>query len=231
MTARKRRKGFFSDWRRVAILVAVGAVLLGGGLILILKLTEPKAPEAPRPNPVATITMSDGAQMRFELYPDLAPNTVANFIDLANGGYYDRSKNYGKQQFYRVVAGVFIEGGDPENNGTGGPDYAIKGEFAENGFKGNTLSHMRGAISMARQSGYDTAGSQFFIMEGSYPEYDGFYAAFGMAADEETLAVIDAIASQPTDSQYIPLTRQEIQSIRVETFEVEYPEPETIKRK
>ena len=230
MTARKRQKGFFSDWRRVAILVAAGAVLLGGGLILILKLTESKAPEEPRPNPVATITMSDGSQMRFELYPDLAPNTVANFIDLANSGYYDRSKDYGKQQFYRVVAGVFIEGGDPLNTGTGGPNYAIKGEFSENGFKGNTVSHMRGAISMARQSGYDTAGSQFFIMEGSYPEYDGFYAAFGMAADEETLAVIDAIASQPTDSQYIPLTRQEIQSIRVETFEVEYPEPETIER-
>ena len=173
--------------------------------------------------PVATITMSDGAQMRFELYPDQAPNTVANFISLANRGFYNN------QQFYRVVAGVFIEGGDPQNDGTGGPGYAIRGEFSENGYA-NNVSHKRGAISMARQSGYDTAGSQFFIMQGSYPEYDGRYAAFGSAQDTQSLAVLDAIASQPTDSNYLPLTRQVIQRIRVETFEVEYPQPEKIDR-
>ena len=219
---RQRKKGFFSDRRRLVAVIAAAALLLAGGLLLVLKLTEPKVEAEPDPNPVATITMSDGAQMRFELYPDQAPNTVANFISLANRGFYNN------QQFYRVVAGVFIEGGDPENKGTGGPGYTIKGEFSENGFN-NGVSHRRGAISMARQSGYDTAGSQFFIMQGSYPEYDGKYAAFGSAADEQSLAVLDAIASQPTDSTYLPLTRQVIRTIHVDTFGVEYDEPEIIK--
>ena len=219
---RQRKKGFFSDRRRLVAVIAAAALLLAGGLLLVLKLTEPKVEAEPDPNPVATITMSDGAQMRFELYPDQAPNTVANFISLANKGFYNN------QQFYRVVAGVFIEGGDPENKGTGGPGYAIKGEFSENGFN-NGVSHRRGAISMARQSGYDTAGSQFFIMQGSYPEYDGKYAAFGSAADEQSLAVLDAIASQPTDSTYLPLTRQVIRTIHVDTFGVEYEDPVTIK--
>ena len=219
---RSRRKGFFSDWRRIVIVAVIGALLLGGALILILKLTEPREPEEEAPNPVATITMSDGKQMRFELFPDQAPNTVANFIKLSNSGFYNGL------QFYRVVAGVFIQGGDPNNDGTGGPNYAIKGEFMENGVD-NSVSHMRGAISMARQSGYDTAGSQFFIMQGSYPEYDGWYAAFGMIQDEESLAVLDSIASQPTDSNYLPLTRQVIRSIHVETYGEEYGEPEKVK--
>ena len=214
----RRRGGFFSDRRRLIALIVAAAVLLGAALILVLKLTEPKEEEEPRPNPVATITMSDGKQMRFELYPDQAPNTVANFIRLANRRFYDGLL------FYRVVAGVFIEGGDPENNGTGNPGYAIAGEFSENGVA-NSVSHMRGAISMARQSGYDTAGSQFFILHYSYPEYDGKYAAFGTAADAQTLSVIDSIASQPTDSTYLPLTRQVISTIRVETFDVDYGEP------
>ena len=223
MHSRRRRGGFFSDWRRVAAVVAAGAVLLCAVLILLIKLTEPRVPEVPPPNPVATITMLDGRQMRFELYPAQAPNTVANFISLANGEFYDG------QQFFRVVAGVFIQGGDPNNDGTGDPGYAIRGEFAENGVK-NTVSHMRGAISMARQSGYDTAGSQFFIMQGSYPEYDGRYAAFGSIVDEESLAVLDAIASEPTDSKYLPLTHQVISSIRVDTFDVDYGEPATLDR-
>jgi peptidyl-prolyl cis-trans isomerase B (cyclophilin B) len=218
----QRKKGFFSDRRRLIVAIAVGALLLAGVLLLILKLTEPKAPEEPDPNPVATITMSDGTQMRFELYPDKAPNTVANFISLANGGKYNN------RQFFRIVAGVLIQGGDPEDNGTGGPGYTIRGEFSENGFKGNDISHLRGTISMARQSNYDTAGSQFFIMQGSYSEYDGKYAAFGRAADEQTLSVLDAIAAQPTDSNYLPLTRQVIRSISVDTFGVDYPEPEKI---
>lgn len=221
---RQRKKGFFSDRRRLIVAIAAGALLMAGALLLILKLTEPKEEKEPDPNPVATITMSDGAQMRFELYPDQAPNTVANFIELANGG------DYNNLQFYRVVAGVFIEGGDPLNNGTGGPGYAIKGEFSENGFDGNHISHVRGTISMARQSGYDTAGSQFFIMQGSYPEYDGRYAAFGRAADAQTLAVLDAIASQPTDSKYLPLTRQVIRSIHVDTFGVSYDPPEKVEK-
>ena len=219
---RQRKKGFFSDRRRLIVAIAAGALLLAGVLLLILKLTEPKAPEEPDPNPVATITMSDGAQMRFELYPDKAPNTVANFISLANGGKYNN------RQFFRIVAGVLIQGGDPEDNGTGGPGYTIRGEFSENGFKGNDISHLRGTISMARQSGYDTAGSQFFIMQGSYSEYDGKYAAFGRAADEQTLSVLDAIAAQPTDSTYLPLTRQVIRSIRVETFGVDYGDPKKV---
>lgn len=221
---RPRKKGFFSDWRRVAAVAAAGAVLLAAALILILKLTEPKAPEEPRPDPVATITMLSGSQMRFTLAPDQAPNTVNNFVKLANSGFYDGL------EFYRVVAGVFIQGGDPNNDGTGDPGYAIRGEFEENGVH-NTLSHMRGAISMARQSGYDTAGSQFFIMQGSYPEYDERYACFGMIADDASLAVLDAIGAQPTDSTYLPLTRQVISTIRVETFGVEYPDPETLERK
>ena len=224
MRTRGEQGGFFSNrWRAVA-LIAAAALLLVVVLIVILKLNEPKEPEEVVPNPIATITMSDGAQMRFELYPDQAPNTVANFIQLAN-----RNKIYDGLQFFRVVAGVFIQGGDPNNNGTGDPGYTIKGEFRENGVE-NTVSHMRGAISMCRQSGYDTAGSQFFIMQGSYPEYDGRYAAFGMICDEESLAVLDAIASQPTDSKYLPLTRQVIATIRVETFDADYGEPVILER-
>lgn len=226
MATRRRKGGFFSDWRRVAVLAALGGVALAVAIILLLNLGGPKEPEEVVPNPVATITMSDGSQMRFTLYPDQAPNTVANFIKLANRGFYDG------QQFFRIVAGVFIQGGDPQNNGTGDPGYAIKGEFADNGFPQNTVSHMRGAISMARPSGYDTAGSQFFIMQGSYPEYDGRYAAFGSidANDAASLETLDAIGSQATDSTYLPLTRQVIATIRVETFEADYGDPETLER-
>ena len=227
---RHRKKGFFSDRRRLIAVIVAGALLVAGLLVLILKLADRREDEEPDPNPVATITMSDGSQMRFELYPDQAPNTVANFISLANKGFYSNL------QFYRIVAGVFIEGGDPKNDGTGGPGYAIRGEFSDNGFVGNNISHLRGTISMARQSpkgpdaprGYDTAGSQFFIMQGSYPEYDGRYAAFGRAADAQTLAVLDAIGAQPTDSTYLPLTRQVIRSIRVETFGVDYGDPKKV---
>ena len=226
MRSRSRNGGFFSDWKRVALVAALGGAVLAALIILLLKLSAPREPEEVPPNPVATITMSDGSQMRFTLYPDLAPNTVANFIKLANRGFYDG------QQFFRIVAGVFIQSGDPKNNGTGDPGYAIKGEFADNGFDKNTVSHMRGAISMARPSGYDTAGSQFFIMQGSYPEYDGRYAAFGSIdeGDAQSLATLDALGSQPTDATYLPLTRQVIASIRVETFDVDYGDPETLKR-
>lgn len=226
MKSRRKRGGFFSDWRRVALLAGIAGALLAVGIILLLRLNAPKEPEEVAPNPVATITMSDGGQMRFTLYPDQAPNTVANFIKLANRGFYD-----GKQ-FFRIVAGVFIQGGDPLNNGTGDAGYAIKGEFADNGFTQNTVSHMRGAISMARPSGYDTACSQFFIMQGSYPEYDGRYAAFGSIdpSDAQSLETLDAIASQPTDSTYLPLTRQVIGTIRVETFGADYGDPVTLER-
>ena len=199
-------------------------------LTIALALALAGCAKAPDPyeditNPVATITMSDGSMMRFELFPQLAPNTVSNFVKLANDGFYDG------QQFFRIVAGVFIQGGDPQNDGTGDPGYAIKGEFSQNGFKGNTLTHRRGVISMARPSDYDGAGSQFFIMQGSYPEYDGYYAAFGVVMDAESLATLDAIASQPVDGSYRPLAHQTIATIRVETFDEEYPDPETLDRK
>ena len=175
-------------------------------------------------NPVATITLTDGSQMRFELYPQQAPNTVANFVKLANDGFYDA------KQIFRVVSNVLIQSGDPNNDGTGDPGYYIKGEFSENNFKGNTLSHMRGTISMARKSDYDTGGSQFFIMEGSYPEYDGYYAAFGRIMDQESLDVLDEIGSRPVDGSYVPLDKIIIQRIRVETYDVEY-EPTTLDKK
>ena len=201
----------------------IALILLALLMALGLSGCKPEEPEEPVPNPIATITMRDGSQMRFELRPDCAPNTVANFVALANAGFYDG------QQFFKVVVGAFIQAGDPRNNGTGDPGYAIKGEFSANGFN-NPLSHSRGVISMARQSGYDTAGSQFFILQGNYPaDYDGLYAAFGTALDEETISVIDAIASQPTDYNYLPITRQVIARIRVETFEAEY-EPVTTSR-
>lgn len=183
-------------------------------MVLLSGCGKKEEPE-PIPNPIATITMESGAQMRFELKPEAAPNTVANFVNLANTGFYDG------QHFFRVVAGVLIQGGDPYNDGTGDAGYAIKGEFSENGVE-NSLSHLRGTLSMCRQSHYDSASSQFFILQGSYPEYDGKYAAFGTVLDEESLNTLDEIASQPVDSYYKPLYRQVIKSIRVDTFDAEY---------
>ena len=203
--------------RLIPLLLAIALLLTACG--------QPKNPYAEiEQNPVATITLTDGSQMRFELYPQQAPNTVANFVKLANDGFYDN------QQIYRVVSNVLIQSGDPNNDGTGDPGYYIRGEFSENRFKGNTLSHMRGTISMARKSDYDTGGSQFFIMEGSYPEYDGFYAAFGRIMDEESLNVLDDIGSRPVDGSYVPLDKIVIQRIRVETYDVDY-EPQTLNKK
>ena len=201
--------------RLIPLLLAVALLLVACG--------EPKNPYAEiEQNPVATITLTDGSQMRFELYPQQAPNTVANFVKLANDKFYD------DLQVFRVVSNVLIQSGDPNDNGTGDPGYYIKGEFRANGFE-NTLSHMRGTISMARKSNYDTAGSQFFIMEGSYPEYDGQYAAFGRIMDEQSLAVLDAIGSKPVDGSYVPLDKLYIRNIRVKTFDVDY-EPEKLKK-
>ena len=199
----KRKKGL---WLSLALMLL--SVLLSG--------CGSKNPyENIEQNPIATITMTDGSQMRFELYPQIAPNTVANFVKLANDGFFDGL------EVYRVVSNVLIQSGDPNNDGTGDPGYYIRGEFAENGYK-NSLSHMRGTLSMARKSNYNTAGSQFFIMEGSYPEYDGYYAAFGRIMDEESLAALDNIGSKPVDGSYVPLEKIVIQRIRVETFDVEY---------
>ena len=185
-------------------------------LILLLSLAgcgrEETDPYEGVPDPVATITLSDGSVMRAELYPRQAPNTVGNFIALANSGFYDGL------EIFRVVTRAFIQTGDPLNNGTGGPGYAIRGEFAENGYEGNTLSHTRGVLSMCRTEDFDSAGSQFFIMQGSYPaDYDGKYAAFGKLMDEESLRTLNAVASVAVDANFRPLVITKIETIRVDT--------------
>ena len=168
--------------------------------------------------PIATIEMADGGVMKLELYPDIAPNTAANFIELANSGFYDGLI------FHRVIAGFMIQGGDPTGTGMGGPGYTIKGEFKSNGFD-NGLSHARGVISMARAQDPDSAGSQFFIMHEDGPFLDGEYAAFGKVI--EGIEVVDAIASVQTDAMDRPAQDQVIKTIRVETNGVEYPVEKT----
>ncbi len=172
-----------------------------------------KDPYADAENPIAMITMENGDTMRFELYLQVAPNTVANFAELANAGFYDGL------EFFRVVPGVLVQAGCPNNDGTGNAGWTIHGEFEENGVE-NGISHTRGVISMARLSGDDqrnTASSQFFIMQGNYPEYDGEYAAFGAAMDAQTLSVLDRIANRAVDVNNVPMVRQKIQTIRVNT--------------
>ena len=171
-------------------------------------------------DPVATITMENGGVITVELYPDVAPNTVANFITLANQGFYDGLI------FHRVIKGFMIQGGDPNGNGTGGSGYSIKGEFSANGFD-NNLSHTRGVISMARSSSFDSAGSQFFIMHEDGEFLDGQYAAFGKVL--EGMDVVDKIAAVKTDGNDRPLTEQKIASIRVDTRGEEYPEPDKLR--
>ncbi len=183
---------------------------------------EPNQPQegTDMKNPIATITMKDGSVMKLELYPDVAPNTVKNFISLANSGFYDGLT------FHRIIAGFMIQGGDPMGNGVGGPDYSIKGEFAANGFE-NNLKHTRGVISMARAMDPDSAGSQFFIMHADAPHLDGSYAAFGMLL--EGFTVLDKIAMSKTGRNDAPVTPVVIDTIRVDTFGVDYGEPEKIR--
>lgn len=165
-------------------------------------------------NPIFVITLENGKEMRGELYPDIAPQTVGNFIALANSGFYDGLT------FHRVIPGFMIQGGCPKGTGTGGPGYHIKGEFAQNGFL-NSLKHTYGVISMARSSDPNSAGSQFFIMTSDSPHLDGAYAAFGKVLSGMEQA--EAIVSTPRDRQDKPLTPQVIKSIRVETFGKTYP--------
>ncbi len=167
-------------------------------------------------NPTAVITMANGKAMTAELYPDLAPNTVNNFIHLANTGFYDGLS------FHRVIEGFMIQGGCPEGTGRGGPGYCIKGEFSSNGFL-NTIKHQRGVLSMARTMFPDSAGSQFFIMHDAAPHLDGEYAGFGMLTDG--FDVLDEIASCPVDIYDRPTRDQIISSIRVETYGRDYPDP------
>ncbi len=168
-------------------------------------------------NPVATITMQNGKTIKVELYPSVAPNTVNNFISLANGGFYNGLI------FHRVIRGFMIQGGCPQGTGTGGPGYSIKGEFSQNGFA-NNLQHERGVISMARAQNPNSAGSQFFIMHQDAPHLDGAYAAFGKVV--EGMNVVDEIADEYTDYYDRPYEKQVISSIVVETFGKDYPAPQ-----
>ncbi|HOQ16760.1 MAG TPA: peptidylprolyl isomerase [Defluviitaleaceae bacterium] len=170
-------------------------------------------------NPVVMICMEDGSQMKVELYPDIAPNTVNNFISLVKKGFYDGLI------FHRVIKGFMIQGGDPQGTGAGGPGYSIRGEFIINGFD-NNLKHTRGVISMARAQNPDSAGSQFFIMHEDAPHLDGHYAAFGKVI--EGITVVDKIASVETDYFDRPLEEQRIKFMTVDTFGKEYPEPEKL---
>ena len=168
-------------------------------------------------NPIVTIEMENGGVMKAELYPAIAPNTVNNFISLVKKGFYDGTI------FHRVIPGFMIQGGDPEGSGMGGPGYSIKGEFTQNGFK-NDLRHTPGVLSMARTMIPDSAGSQFFIMHETSPHLDGAYAAFGKLI--EGLEVVDKIARVNTDYSDRPMETQKMAKVTVETFGVDYPEPE-----
>ncbi|GAA0766302.1 peptidylprolyl isomerase [Clostridium subterminale] len=181
--------------------------------IYLSKETEKKETDK---NPVATIEMEDGKVIKLELYPEIAPNTVRNFISLANSKFYDGLI------FHRVISGFMIQGGDPEGTGMGGPDYSIYGEFANNQFENNLL-HTKGVISMARSNDKNSAGSQFFIMHGDTPSLDGDYAAFGKVI--EGMNVVDSIAQIETGSNDRPKKDIKIKSITVDTFGVTYNEP------
>ncbi len=170
-------------------------------------------------NPVVTITMGNGDVIKAELYPEIAPNSVRNFISLINKGFYNGLI------FHRVIRGFMIQGGCPQGTGTGGPGYHIPGEFAQNGFK-NDLRHSAGVLSMARAMHPDSAGSQFFIMHEDAPHLDGAYAAFGKVI--EGMENVNKIANTPTDFRDRPMQDQKIASMSVETFGVEYPEPEKL---
>ena len=167
--------------------------------------------------PIVTIEMENGGVMKAELYPEIAPNTVNNFISLVSKGFYDGVI------FHRVIPGFMIQGGDPMGKGIGGPGYSIKGEFTSNGFK-NDLHHARGVLSMARTMAPNSAGSQFFIMHDDAPHLDNQYAAFGKII--EGIEVVDQIAKVRTDYNDKPRTPQVMKKVTVETFGVEYPEPE-----
>lgn len=170
-------------------------------------------------NPIVTFTMANGDVIKAELYPEIAPTSVNNFISLINKKFYDGLI------FHRVIKGFMIQGGDPEGTGMGGPGYSIKGEFRQNGFD-NDLKHTAGVLSMARSMHPDSAGSQFFIMHKTSPHLDGAYAAFGKVI--EGMDVVNRIAETATDYEDRPLEDQVMQTVTVDTFGVEYPEPEKL---
>jgi len=170
-------------------------------------------------NPEVTITLNSGDQIELELYPEKAENTVNNFIDLADKGYYDGLK------FHRVIKGFMIQGGCPDGTGMGNPGYAIKGEFSSNGYE-NDLKHERGVISMARSQSPDSAGSQFFIMHKDAAHLDGQYAAFGKVI--EGIDAVDKIAEVNTNARDMPAEDQIMEKVEVELFGEDYPEPNKI---
>lgn len=168
-------------------------------------------------NPIVTFTMENGDVMKAELYPEIAPTSVNNFISLINKGFYNGLI------FHRVIKGFMIQGGDPEGTGMGGPGYSIKGEFAQNGFP-NNLKHTAGVLSMARSMMPNSAGSQFFIMHKTSPHLDGAYAAFGKIIEGQD--IVDKIAETRTDWSDRPMAPQVMKTVTVDTFGVDYPEPE-----
>ena len=170
-------------------------------------------------NPIVTFTMENGDVMKAELYPEIAPTSVNNFVNLVQKGFYDGLI------FHRVIAGFMIQGGDPEGTGMGGPGYGIKGEFAQDGFA-NDLKHSAGVLSMARSMMPNSAGSQFFIMHKDAPHLDGAYAAFGKII--EGMDVVNKIAEVATDYSDRPMEDQRMKTVTVETFGVDYDEPETV---
>ncbi len=170
-------------------------------------------------NPIVTIEMENGDVMRAELYPEIAPNTVNNFISLINSGFYNGVG------FHRIIEGFMLQGGDPTGTGAGGPGYSIKGEFTNNGFK-NELKHTEGVLSMARTMMPDSAGSQFFIMHKTSPHLDHEYAAFGKVI--EGMDIVNKIAAVKTDYSDRPVEPQMMKNVTVELFGETYPEPEKI---
>ena len=170
-------------------------------------------------NPIVTIEMENGGVIKAELYPEVAPNTVRNFVSLVSKGFYDGLI------FHRVIKGFMIQGGDPKGNGTGGPGYCIKGEFTANGHP-NSLNHTRGVLSMARTGIPDSAGSQFFIVHEDAPHLDGQYASFGKVI--EGMDVVDEIADVRTNYQDAPRVKQVMKKVTVDTQGESYPEPEKV---
>lgn len=207
--------------RAILLLVALGALLTVAGIVLNAA-DDPQNPiQSEGKNPMVTIETESGGKIEIELYPDIAPNTVRNFISLVKKGFYDGTI------FHRVIPGFMIQGGDPQGTGTGGPGYAIKGEFRSNGFP-NDLKHTRGVISMARTSNPDSAGSQFFIMVADAPHLDGEYAAFGRVVSG--MEEVDRIVSVRRNAADRPLEPQRMIKVTVDTQGVDYPEPERVGR-
>ncbi len=202
------------DYASIVVIAILVAALLIGQTSLV-SANEGKSAK----NPLVTMDLGDLGVIKIELYPEIAPNTVNNFISLVKQGYYDGVI------FHRVIPGFMIQGGDPTGTGSGGPGYSIRGEFNQNGFK-NDLLHKRGVVSMARSNMPDSAGSQFFIMVADYPSLDGAYAAFGQVV--EGIEVADAIVAVQRDRMDKPIVDQRIEKVTVETFGIDYPEPDKL---